>query len=153
MKGTSLLLLLLLSAPAQALLETCTATALPVSFGAYDPVSGAAVDGTGQVTVLCTAVVSINVGYSISLSSGGAGSYAPRHMSLLSNTLNYNLYTSAARNTVWGNGSGGTSTVSDSYALALLLVSRDYPVYARVFASQNVAAGAYTDSITVTINY
>ena len=127
-------------------------TALPLSFGSYNPVSGTATDAAGEVTVLCTAVLSINVGYSIRLSTGG-GSYAARHMSLLTNTLDYNLYTNAARSSVWGDGSGGTATVSDSYALALLAVTRQYPVYARIPAAQNVAAGAYTDSITVTVEY
>lgn len=152
MKPALVLAALLLSNPAQALLETCTVTALPVSFGSYNPVSGAAVDAAGEVTVLCTAVLSINVGYSIRLSTGG-GTYAPRRMSLLTHTLDYNLYTSAARTTVWGDGSGATSTVSDSYALALLAVTRQYPVYARIPGSQNVAAGAYTDTIVVTVDY
>ena len=44
MKPALVLAALLLSNPAQALLETCTVTALPVSFGSYNPVSGAAVD-------------------------------------------------------------------------------------------------------------
>jgi spore coat protein U-like protein len=139
--------------PAHALLESCTATAQATAFGNYSPLSGTPVDTTGQVTVTCTAVVSISVNYTISLSQGGAASFSPRKMSYLANSLNYNLYTTSGYGTIWGDGSGGTSTVSDGYALGLLLVVRNYTVYGRIPASQNVPAGAYSDLITVTVNY
>ncbi|MEQ1439345.1 spore coat U domain-containing protein [Fontimonas sp. SYSU GA230001] len=147
--------LLALVAPqsSHALLEVCTVSTSPVVFGSYNPISGAAVDSTGTVTVTCTAVVSISVNYSIALGTGLGGSFAPRRMTSGANTLPYNLYTSASRSTVWGDGSGGTSTVSDGYTLGLLLVTRNYTVYGRIPASQNVAAGAYADTIVVTVTY
>lgn len=146
-------LLLMVSAPAQALLETCTVTALPVAFGGYNPLSLTPTDSTGDVAVICSGILSIAVNYTISLSAGGAGSYAPRKMAFGAARLNYNLYTNSSRTTVWGDGSGGTVKVSDGYALALLSVTRHYTVYARLPATQNVVAGAYTDTLTVTVNY
>lgn len=148
-----LALLCLASSPAQALLETCTATALPVAFGGYNPLSLSPTDSTGQVTVACVGILSIAINYSISLSPGLSASYAPRKLAFGAQRLNYNLYTSSAYSTVWGNGSAGTATVSDGYALALLAVSRSYTVYARLPAAQNVPAGVYADTVTVTINY
>ena len=139
--------------PAHALLESCTAVALPVAFGGYNPLSLSATDTTGQVTVTCVGVISLAVNYTISLSTGLANSYAPRKMAFGSSRLNYNLYTNNARTTVWGNGSNGTGTVSDGYGLALLLVVRDYTIYGRLPAQQNVEAGVYADTITVSINY
>lgn len=148
-----LLLAAAVTTPAHALLESCTVTALPVVFGSYSPLSVSATDSTGNINVTCTAVLSIAVGYTISLSAGVSGAYAPRQMAAGAARLNYNLYTGSARSTIWGDGGSGTATVSDSYALGLLLVSRDYPVYGRIPAQQNVPAGAYADTITVTVTY
>lgn len=147
------LLALVLPMPAQALLESCSVSAQPTAFGSYNPISGAALDTTGQITVTCTAVLSIAVSYTITLSAGGSGSATARRMTGTSATLPYNVYTDSTRSTIWGNGSGGTGTVSDGYALALLLVSRNYSVYGRMPGGAIVPAGAYTDTLMVTVNY
>lgn len=131
----------------------CSVSASPTSFGSYNTFSPTPLDGVGNVRVSCSNLISVLVSYTISLSAGAAGSYTPRQMSNGASTLSYNLYTSPAHTTVWGNGSAGTSTVIDGYLLGLLTVTRNYPVYGRVAAGQNVAAGAYTDAIVVTINY
>ena len=138
---------------AMALLESCTVAAVPVAFGSYNPLSASPLSSTGTVTVTCTAIISLAVSYTIKLSQGGAGSYAPRKMAFSSNNLNYNLYTSNSYGVVWGDGTGGTSFVSDSYALALLINVVNYSVYGSVPALQNIPAGAYSDLITVTVNY
>lgn len=134
---------------------TCSVSALPTAFGSYNPFSPSAVDSTGRVTVSCSlgGLLSLLVSYTIRLSAGGAGSYAPRRMSSGANTLNYNLYTSNARTTVWGNGTASTGTISDGYLLGLGTTVRNYTVYARLPAPQNVRAGSYLDSITVTVDY
>lgn len=148
-----LLASLLLPLPARALLESCSVSAQPTAFGSYNPVAGTVVDTTGQITVTCTAVLSIAVSYTISLSAGGSGSATARRMSGASATLPYNLYTDSTRSTIWGNGTGGTGTVSDGYALALLVVARSYSVYGRIPGGAIVPAGAYTDTLTVTVTY
>ena len=105
-----MLVTLFLPVPAQALLESCSVSAQPTAFGSYNPTSGAVLDTTGQITVTCTAVLSIAVSYTISLSAGGSGSATARRMSGSSATLPYNLYTDSTRSTIWGNGTGGTGT-------------------------------------------
>ena len=140
-------------APAQALLESCTVAAGPAAFGSYNPVSATPLDTTGQITVTCTATVSIAVSYTISVSAGGSGSATARRLAGTSSNLPYNLFTDSSRSTVWGDGSGGTGTVSDSYALALLLVVRNYPIYGRIPAGAAVQSGVYTDTLVVTVNY
>ena len=90
------------------------------------------------------------VSYSISLSKGVSGSYAPRKMQLVS-SLNYNLYTTVNRATVWGDTTGGTGNVSDGYLIGLGTVVRSYTVYGTIPAGENVPAGAYGDVITVTV--
>lgn len=139
----------------------CTVAATPLSFGAYSPLSASNVDSTATVSVTCTGVtilliITLDVDYSITLSTGGAASYAPRKMALASNNLNYNLYTDNARSIVWGDGTGGTSTKTGSmHGTGLLFssVTDDHTVYGRIPGSQNIPAGAYTDLITVTVNY
>lgn len=144
---------LALPQPAQALLESCTVSAQPTAFGNYNPITGTALDTTGQVTVTCTAVASIAVSYTIKLSAGGSGTATARRMSGSSATLPYNLYTDSTRSTVWGDGTGGTGTVSDSYALGLLQVTRNYSVYGRMPGGAIVPAGSYADTLTVTVSY
>jgi spore coat protein U-like protein len=140
---------------------TCTVAATPLAFGSYSPLSASPVDSTATISVTCTAItilfiVTLDVDYTISLSKGGAGSYSPRKLSLLANTLNYNLYTDNARSIIWGDGTGGTSTKSGSmHGTGLLFssVTDNHTVYGRLPGSQNISAGAYTDLITVTVNY
>ena len=135
---------------------SCTVAALPVVFGVYSPASGSDSTSTGSVTVTCQPVlVSISQSYTLSLSSGGAGSYAPRKLASGAYTLRYQLYTDAARTTVWGDGSAGTTTISGSFALSVLVpVSASYVVYGQVPAAQTgVGAGSYTDTIVVTVVY
>jgi spore coat protein U-like protein len=139
-----------------ALGESCSVSANSTAFGGYTPFNSSATDSTGNVRVTCTSplFISVLVSYTISLSTGGSASYSPRAMASGAHTLNYNLYTNTARTTVWGNGTSGTSTVSDSYSLVSFgSVSRDYPVYGRIPALQNAFTGSYTDTITVTLNY
>lgn len=151
------LCVLLLLAPfgaAQAA-ATCSTSATSLSFGSYNPFSFTPLDSTGTVTVSCSlgGLLSLLVSYQIKFSAGGSGSYATRRMSSGGNTINYNVYTSSGRTTIWGNGSSGTGTVSDGYLLGLGTTVRNYTMYGRVAARQNVRAGGYLDSVTVTVEY
>ncbi|MFA5082114.1 MAG: spore coat U domain-containing protein [Hydrogenophilaceae bacterium] len=124
-----------------------------VAFGTYNPLPGAAADtGTGHFRVSCTAGLGLLGSYTVDLSPGGSGTYSPRKMSSGSNTLNYNLYMDAARTTVWGDGTGGTSRVNDSSVLTIGNFVRDYDVYGRILANQQAAwPGSYADTITLTV--
>jgi spore coat protein U-like protein len=149
------LALLWLGGADSALALTCSVSAIATSFGTYNPFSAVPLDSAGSVTVTCEQLlISILVSYSIQLSSGASGGYAPRRLAGPGYQLDYNLYTNAARSSVWGDGGGGTAVVSDGYLLGIVVpVQRSYTVYGRMPAGQNVAPGSYTDTITVTINY
>lgn len=136
-------------------LAACTVTASGVAFGGYTFTNPVPTDATGNVQVSCSllGLISLDVSYTILLSPGGSGSYAPRQMSSGANQLQYNLYTGAGHSVVWGDGTAGTSIVSDGYFLGLFTTVRNYTVYGRLPAGQNTPAGAYTDAITVTVNY
>ncbi|KGI77288.1 hypothetical protein LF63_0111470 [Oleiagrimonas soli] len=132
-------------------LSPVSASATAVNFGVYDPASGNADQSSGTVTVSCGIPLDVLPSFTISLSRGQAASYAPRRMASGANTLSYNLYTDAARATVWGDGSAGTSTVTRSGTL--LLGSVSLTVYGAVPTGQYVAPGSYADTITVTVSY
>ncbi len=140
--------------PSAANALSCSVNATAVGFGSYDTLSSLNNDATGTITVTCSNIVSLLVSYEILLSRGGGSSFAARRMASGSNTLNYNLYTNITRTTIWGDGTGGSSKVSDGYLLgALVPVGRNYTIHGRIPARQNVASGNYADSITVTVNY
>lgn len=131
--------------------QTCTVTSSAVSFGAYNPASPANVDVVGQVSVRCLLPILVN--FSVSVGNGAGASYSTgRRMTRTANggTLTYNLYTSAARTTVLGDGTDGSQTINGSG----LLVSQTFQVYGRISGPQpTVTAGNYADTLIVTASY
>lgn len=102
----------------------------------------------------CTAIlVGVSASWDILLSTGSSGSFSPRRLFSGGNSLLYNLYTSAGRTQVWGDGTAGTAKVSDSQLLLVGTNQYSYTTYGRIPALQDRAPGAYMDTITVTVNY
>jgi len=126
----------------------CTISTTAVSFGVYDVFSGTANDSTGTVTIRCTGNAA-NV--TVTLSKGTSTTFNPRILTSGSNTLNYNLFTTAARNTIWGDNTGGTSLYTNASPPnnSNIVVT----IYGRITAGQDVSAGSYSDSITATVNF
>jgi len=128
--------------------NSATVATSPVSFPSYNPVATAPTDGAGQVTVTATGGLS----YSIGLGGGLAPSSGTRQLQGPSGgLLGYNLFTSSARSTVWGEGQSGFvgQTVPGTGSGA----AQPYPVYGRIFPGQGVPAGAYSDSVLVTVTF
>ncbi|HEX2243753.1 MAG TPA: spore coat U domain-containing protein [Gammaproteobacteria bacterium] len=134
----------------------CTGSATGIAFGRYNQLSSSPVDST--ITVQCSkdsgAPTILN--YTILLSAGQSGSFAPRKMASGANRFGYNLYTDAARLRVWDTGASGAVTVSSAVNLRLRGKSVDpanFGVYGCMPGGQNVPAGSYSDTNTVTVNY
>ncbi len=151
---TALALLTLFSGSAQAI-ASCSVGASGVAFGSYNVNNPAPTDATGNVEVTCSllGLISLLVSYDITFSTGASGNYGVRTLGSSANTLAYNLYTTAGRTTIWGNGTAGTGIISDGYLLALFTTVRTYTIHGRLPANQNKPAGLYQDTITVTVNY
>ena len=127
-------------------------SATPMSFGLYSPGAGSPTTATGTVTVSCTVTVTDTLpSFAVALSAGLWGSFSARKMDFAGTRLNYNLYTTGAYTTVWGDGTGGTATAA--YDSSASLGSINFTVYGAVPASQYVAPGLYGDTITVTVTY
>lgn len=138
--------------------DACFVSATPVAFGVYDTNAATATAAAGQVTVDCQGNKVVPV--TIALSAGN-GSYAARQMSSPLDVLQYNLYLDAGYTRIFGDGSGGSeaatcttgidgngcfgSNPTGAYRRAVL------PFYGRIPPLQNVASGAYGDSLQVTI--
>jgi spore coat protein U-like protein len=160
-RAGALLLLLAGLLPLAARAATCAVVATPHAFGTYSSPGGAQTDSGSTLTVTCTPdkiLLSCSTSYSIALSAGTSASYGPRQLASGAARLNYNLYTSAARSTVWGDGSGGSNTVSGTINTSLLGLlclagSNNHTVYGRIPAAQNVSSGIYADTITVTVTF
>ncbi len=136
--------------------KSCSITGTSnVAFGAYDPADtnfATPLDASGNVTVRCTK----NTTYDIALGQGanaasGSTCVAPlRQMASGGERLSYNLYSNAARTSVWGcdasNDVTNTETVGPSSPDTIT-------VYGRIPAGQDVADGSYSDTVTVTVTF
>lgn len=133
---------------------SCTVSATSVAFGTYSPLSGAPDPSTGTVTLQCTAPSTILLSWTIALSTGNSGTYSNRAMSDGAGNLAYQLYEDSAYQTIWGDGTNGTSEVSGSQLLQIgLTYTQSYTVYGLIPGGQNAAPGTYDDSIVVTVTY
>jgi spore coat protein U-like protein len=134
---------------ADAALAACTVSTTNVNFGNYDVFSATPRDSTGMISVFCNARTTITAAIGPSPNSGG---FSPRQMKLTTGTdlLNYNLYRNSTRTQIWGDGTGGTYTLSWTVSRNKT-VSRT--VYGRILPLQDVPAGNYNETLTVTITY
>jgi spore coat protein U-like protein len=149
----------LLAAPTAWAVADCSVSSTGVAFGIYDPTTAAATDSTGNLTLVCTHVSGggQRVNYSVALSAGNSGTFTQRWMRAGTSTLNYNLFDTAARARIWGDGSAGTVVISDGFAVGPGQGNNRrevvYPIYGRIPAQQAVATGNYSDTIVVTLTF
>lgn len=142
-------------APAQAAqcggLNPVLVSLATLSFGFY---SASQPDNTANasVTVSCTVQVGSTLpSFTLSLSKGG-GSFSQRQMGFLTDTLNYNIYTSGGYDTIWGDGTSGTQTLS--YSASDNLASKSFTAYGKIPRDQYVLPGGpYTDTILITASF
>ena len=128
---------------------SCTVGASSLAFPSATSAAIAAgnVDAVGNILVNCTT----GSAYTVKLDAGnGTGAtMASRKMSAGALLMSYTVYTTAARTSVWGDGSSSTSTVAGTGNGANQTLS----AYGRIFAGQAVAAANYADTVNVTVSY
>ena len=132
----------------------CLVSAANLAFGNYlgDPDTPVNVDASSDISVRC----SKNAAFTLALNAGTT-SGATLAQRLLAGTgtetLQYNLYTTAARNVIWGDGTTGSTQGATGTGLGN---SVPYTVFGRVpFNATNDGAGvgAYSDVVTATVSY
>src|SRR5258705_4227530 len=127
---------------------SCTVSGTTLGFGSFNAL-GPNVDATSAITATCTN----GSAYTIGLNPGGtSGATVTTRQMVHTDTvtkLNYGLYTDVAGGTNWDD-IGGTTVVSGTGNGA----GQSITVYGRIPTGQTSAkAGAYSDTITATINY
>jgi spore coat protein U-like protein len=132
--------------------STCSATAATLAFPNYTPGGGAQIGNT-TISVKCTKNTPFTVALNAGATTGDA--YAQRVMGGSgANTLQYNLFTTAALAQVFGDGSGGTGTVAGTgLGVATANAVQVFGQVPDSATNQAVVPGAYTDTITVTVTY
>jgi spore coat protein U-like protein len=129
----------------------CSATAATLAFPNYTPGGGAQIGNT-SISVKCTKNTPFTVALNVGSTTGDA--FTQRLMASGANTLQYNLYTTAALATVFGDGTGTTGTVAGT-GLGVATAA-NVQVFGQVpdnTTNQAAVPGAYTDTITVTVTY
>lgn len=137
------LVLLLTGTAAAHAAGTCTPASSGISFGNF---TGSQISLIGSITLTCTG--SGNFNYTVSLNTGSSGTYSPRRMYNGANSLTYNLYRDAAYTQIFGDGTGGSNTVTglvEMKGLPAQVVT--ISIYARLPTQTVPRAGTYSDTI------
>jgi len=131
---------------------TCTVSSNPLTFGTYTP-------GGGNLNANTTLAVRCSHGapFTVAMDAGtGGGSLLQRFLTSGAARLQYNLYTSAARTTVWGDGSVNSAVVTGTgkgLSGSETITETVYGQLPDTLANQQLAPGLYTDTIRITVSY
>jgi spore coat protein U-like protein len=127
----------------------CTVSAFTLNFGAYEPVvtnNTVPLDSSSIINVYCTKGTQGDV----ALDNGSNFAAGNRRMKSAAGAfMTYEIYKDAARATVW-NAAGINSAISTSRTIPL---GGGFIAYGRIPAGQDLAAGAYTDTLQAIVTY
>lgn len=141
--------------PARASAQSCTYSVSNVVFGNVDALSGAAVDGTGQVEITCSGgllnILHTRVCLNLGAGSGGATSGVRRLSHPDGDSLDFRLFQDPARTIPWGSVTrpdlGDPVAVTFFRLLPLTSRRETVTIYARILGGQQAApAGTYSSS-------
>ena len=116
-----------------------------LSFGTQGVLS-ANVDQTSTVQIQCTNTTPYTIG--LDAGTGTGATVATRKLTGGGATINYSLYSDAARTSVWGTTIGSNTVASTGTG-----ASQSFTVYGRIPAQTTPAPATYTETITVTVTY
>ena len=129
-----------------------------VNFLGYNPSSGSPAIASSSATLTCNYLSGSaqKVDWSMVLSNGSSGDCNARRMASGGGTLDYNIFQNSVAGGVWGNLACatypfGTMTVGPGAGNGTRSVT--YTLYGQIPVGQFVAAGTYSENLTLTINY
>ena len=125
--------------------QNCSVTTTSISFGVYDVFDTVPLASTGSLTIRCFWAPTVAVW----LGKGNAPTNNPRQMASGANRLSYNLYLDAAHTAIWGDPSPNHYDTGLVWWRSPATVT----IYGLVPAGQDVPAGTYLDTVSVTINF
>ena len=121
--------------------SSCVVVISSVAFGTYIAASPTPLDAVGAINVVCDGPVGTFV---ITTDGGSSGNPDARTMVSGAERLSYQLYSNAARTNTWKSPHNHPINSTEPRTIP-------HTLYGRIFASQDVAPGAYSDSVAVTI--
>ncbi len=127
-------------------LAACEIVAQDLAFGDYDPIAASNLDAASTLSLTCTNGTPYEL--SMSLGTGPGATPAARYMLNGSDPLAYVLYRNAGRTQLWGQ-SAGSDTLAGTGTGAPVTID----VFGRIPMQQAVPAGAYEDTLTVTVTW
>jgi spore coat protein U-like protein len=124
-----------------------------MTFGAYD---GTAIStGSADIKVRCSNLTPYTVKLGVGSTAGA--SFGQRLLAGPgTNKLEYNLFTTGAYSTIWGDGTLTTGTVPGTGAGFSSAAEKTHTVYGQIpnsVANQAAPTGLYSDSVQVTVEY
>ena len=128
--------------------DSCTVQNSTMNFGTLSVINGTNHDATASVSLTCT----IGADYTVSLDNGvNAGAGTQRFLSYddggAVHNIPYNLYSDSTRSNAWA--SAGVNPAGTATGTAETVT-----VYGRIpSTANNVMAGSYTDTVTVSITF
>jgi spore coat protein U-like protein len=135
--------------------SSCTIATTGINFTNYDPVVAnhtTPLDANGTVTVACTSGAATTIGMNQGANQAATSTAALPKRQIASgatNRVSYDLYQDTLHTTTWGDVGTGAAMTYNSTSMA----AQTFNVYGRMAAGQDVATGAYTDTVTATIQF
>jgi spore coat protein U-like protein len=135
----------------------CIIETRPLSFGSYDPLTGADVDAVGQVIYSCQVNEDNGGGGGGGGGGGNPGTLAQDRGIRIEMDgpggvdLHYNIYLDATHRDVWGSGQHTTVVYVDLHPPNR--TPTIVPAYGRIFGRQDVPPGNYADVVGVRIQF
>ncbi len=126
------------------IVEACTVSNIvPIAFGTQGTLA-AIVDTTGSVDVTCPD----EVAYFIALDAGGGeGATVGTRKMTGPATIDYSLYQTSERSTVWGDEGGDRKSFTGDGS------AQTHIIYGRVPIQTTPAPGTYSDTVTIVVHY
>jgi spore coat protein U domain-containing protein, fimbrial subunit CupE1/2/3/6 len=126
-----------------------------IAFGAYDPAVAnfsTALDATGSVSVRCTRGTAADVALNEGANKAGTSSCASPLRRMTdggTERLGYGIYKDSAHTQAWGCDAAN----DEPFTFAASNVPTTKTTYGTIPAGQDVAAGSYSDTVTVTVTF
>lgn len=155
--------IVLLAGAQSAIAGSCSVSSSGLAFGSYQPLifagklTSADVLSTATISISC-AGISLGGSYTISLgpTSAGGSSSNPRRLSNSNggDAMQFNVYTDATRQTVWGDGATGAQFAGTIAINLFGTQTFSHTAYGKIPGSQNTLnAGSFSATPTMTLIY
>jgi len=130
-------------------------SASAIAFGNYDPAvanATASKDAQGTVQIVCTksAVAVVSMDQGINPGTGSTCSAPSRQMNSGTSKLAYGIYQDLAHGTPWGCTSG-TNTLQ--FTATGAATPNNFTTFGSVPGGQDLPAGSYSDTVTVSVTF